>query len=521
MIDKNLRHLSPLSRRRLLSALAASPFAMAYGNQGMVKIVDMLFGSQEAYAAPNPIKYFIEINLRDQWDFMHFMVPPGLATQNNLIRANKGEAGEEALCGLYQDPNSLINAGSNFYLTNESKDVRGHLANIAAVETIELCIGTIHGHEAANALRSPGRSYKNENGKSAMWLADDGNQQDAGGDEFLYSSSPTPAMVHLNLARQMNMNARAVALKFLGRSDKKHTVYHHAAGLSDKGFQRIQSREQLVQAFETSKPVDPLTPAEVQAMNGLLKRFDTNFLKGMKFSEAGGKSHVEHQDGFFARAALGAKELKLTLSDEDKKYWGTDVPAESSSAPRMHLWEQAAIASKLIEVNAASTIAMEFSFDDLHGPRPKKEVTAQGEIIGKVLSRLIERLKETKVEGGTLFDQTMIMLNTTDGGRTPAVDSYGDSGKNSMILIGPMVKGGYYGDVKVAATNGNRHEYSYHKPNYKTGQTEANGARDNSNRIPGSIAYRTILTAMGAPVDMYKKFPDVGEGEHLSCMLKA
>ncbi|RYZ81005.1 MAG: 3-ketoacyl-ACP reductase [Proteobacteria bacterium] len=216
-----------------------------------------------------------------------------------------------------------------------------------------------------------------------------------------------------------------------------------------------------------------------------------------------------------------AKELKLTLSDEDRKYWGTDVPAESSSAPRMHLWEQAAIASKLIEVNAVSTIALEFSFDDLHGPRPKKEVTAQGEIIGKVLNRLIDRLKETKVEGGTLFDQTMIMLNTTDGGRTPAVDSYGDSGKNSMILIGPMVKGGYYGDVKVAATNGNKHDYSYHKPNYKTGQTEANGARDNSNRIPGSVAYRTILTAMGAPVDMYKKFPDVGEGEHLSCMLKA
>ncbi len=516
MNDKNLRHLSPLSRRRLLSALAASPFAIAYGNQGMVKIVDMLFGSQEAYAAPNPIKYFIEINLRDQWDFMHFIVPPGLATHDNLIRAKEGSAGEEVLCGLYQDPKSLINAGSNFYLTNESKDVKDHLVNIAAVETIELCIGSIHGHEAANALRSPGRSYRNENGKTAMWLGDDGNQQDAGGDEFLYSSSPTPAMVHLNLSRQMNMNARAVALKFLGRSDKKHTVYHHAAGLSDKGFQRIQSREQLIQAFETSKPVDPLTSAEIQAMNGLLKRFDTNFLKGMKFSEAGGKSHVEHQDGFFARAALGAQELKLTLSDEEKRYWETGVPKESSSAPRMHLWEQAAIATKLIEKDAVSTIAMEFSFDDLHGPRPKKEVVAQGGIIGMVLDRLIRELTRM----GKL-NETLIMLNTTDGGRTPAVDSYGDSGKNSMILIGPMVKGGYYGDVKVAATNGNKHEYSYHKPNYKTGQTEANGARDNSNRIPGSVAYRTILTAMGAPVDMYKKFPDVGEGEHLSCMLKA
>ena len=82
------------------------------------------------------------------------------------------------------------------------------------------------------------------------------------------------------------------------------------------------------------------------------------------------------------------------------------------------------------------------------------------------------------------------------------------------------IKGGYFGDVKVVGTSGNVHQYAYHKPNYKTGQTEANGARDNGNRIPGSVAYRTILTAMGAPVDMYKKFPDVGEGETLSCMLK-
>ena len=237
MSKKYLDTLSPLSRRRLLSALAASPFAMTYGNDGLTKLADMLFGSSVAYAAPNPIKYFIEINLRDQWDFMHFMVPPGIATHNGLIRGTNGVKGEEPLCGLFQDNRTLISGGNGFYLTDDSKEIQPWLPQIAAVETIELCIGTIHGHEAANALRSPGRAYRKEGSKTAMWLGDDGNQQDAGGDEFLYSSSPTPAMVHLNLARQMNMNARAVALKFLGRSDKKHTVYHHAAGLSDNGFQ--------------------------------------------------------------------------------------------------------------------------------------------------------------------------------------------------------------------------------------------------------------------------------------------
>lgn len=174
------------------------------------------------------------------------------------------------------------------------------------------------------------------------------------------------------------------------------------------------------------------------------------------------------------------------------------------------------MASKLIGADAVSTIAMEFSFDDLHGPRPKKEVVNQGKIIGSVLARLIADLKEKGI-----WDNTLIMLNSTDGGRSPAVDSYGDSGKNSMILAGGMVKGGYYGDIKVVGNDGNAHKYAYYKPNYKTGQTEANGAEDNGQRIPGAVAYRTILTAMGAPVDMYKKFPDVGEGEILSCMLKS
>jgi hypothetical protein len=520
MNDKDLRRLSPLSRRRLLTALAASPFVAAYGRSGLVKAVDMLFGSQEAYAAPNPIKYFIEINLRDQWDFMHFMVPPGLATHNGLIRAAKGEKGEEALCGLYQDPKTLIDAGNGIYLTNDSKDVKPHVANIAAVETIELCIGTIHGHEAANALRSPGRGYRADEGKTAMWLGDDATQQDAGGDEFLYSSSPTPAMVHLNLARQMNANARAVALKFLGRADKKHTVYHHAAGLSDKGFQRIQSREQLVQAFESARPVDPLSPTELQAMQSVLKRLDGNFLKRMRFTDPGAKSHGEHLEGFFNRAAQNAKDLVLTLTDDEKLAWGDGVPKESSGAPRMHLWEQAAIATKLLEKDAVSTVAMEFSFDDLHGTRPKNEVTHQGAIIGMVLSRLIAKLKSTETEIGNLFDNTLIMLNSTDGGRSPAVDSYGDSGKNSMILIGPGIKGGYYGDIRVAKTEGNAHTYSYHMPNFKTGQTETQGQLDNSGRIPGAVAYRTLLSAMGAPVDMLKSFPDVGEGERLSFMLK-
>lgn len=513
--NRYLQNMSPLSRRRLLTALAASPLTMVYGNEGLTKLTDMLFGSQTAYAAPKAVKYFIEINLRDQWDFMHFMVPPGLAKKNDLIRASKGVKGEEVLCGLFQSPNTLKDVGNNIFLTNESiasKDVAPYMA---MVETIEICIGSIHGHEAANALRSPGRTYKEGGGRTAMWLQDDGNQQDFGGDEALYSSSPTPALVHLNLARQTNANARGIALKFLGRSDKKHTVYHHAAGLSDNGFQRIQSEAQLLKAFESSKPVDPLTPAEVKAMTDLLKRFDANFLKRMKYTSAADQGHHEHQDSFLARTAKGSQGVDLKISGEDRKFWGEEtMPLEASSAPRLHLWKQAMYATKLIENEAVSTIAMEFSFDDLHGPRPGELVKNQGAIIGNVVAKMVEALR-----ANGKWDETLIMLNTTDGGRSPMVDSYGDSGKNSMCLIGPGIKGGYYGDIRVVGNDGNRHKYAYHKPDYKTGQTQANGAQDNSGRIPGAVAYRTILTAMGAPVEMYKKFPDVKEGEILSCML--
>lgn len=520
MKNKGLNDLPLLTRRRLLTAIAASPFAAAYGHQGILKAADILLGSGTAYAAAasTPVKYFIEINLRDQWDFMHFIVPPGLATNSNLKRAESGEVGKEEnrLLALYQDPKTLTKGANNIYLTDDSKEILPHVGNIAAVETIELCIGGIHGHEAANGMRSPGRGYKEGPGKKAMWLGDDANQTDAGGDEFFYSSSPTPALVHLNVARQLNATARAVALKFLGRADKKHSVYHFPADLSDNGFLRVQSREQLIQGFAQAKPVDPLSSSEATIVGQLLKQLDASYLKQMKYTGDSIMSHEEHQNSFLARTAKGLQVLDLTLSAEEKEYWSKNVPPESSTAPRMHLWEQCAMASKLIAADAVTTVAMEFSFDDLHGGRPKKEVTAQGKIVGMCLARLIADLKAKN-----LWDDTMIFINTTDGGREPYVDSYGDKGKNSMILAGGRVQGGYYGDIRVAKTDGNVHTYSYHVPEIATGRAVAQGSTDNNGRISNAVAYRTIMQAMGAPASIYQGLPDVGKGDALGFMLKS
>lgn len=503
------------TRRRLLTALAMTPFASAYGRDGMLKMIDMIMGSQAAYAAPGAVKYFIEINLRDQWDFMHFVVPPGLATAKGLIRANEGKKGEEQLCALFQDPASLTKGSGNFYLTDDSKELLPHLGEMAMVDTVELCIGGIHGHEAANGLRSPGRGYNKGDGRLAMWLNDDPNQTDAGGDEFLYSSSPTPAIVHLNVARESNPAARAVALKFLGRSDKKHSVYHFAGKLSENGFLRVQSREQLVQAFVPAKVPDVLTKDEMNILGSMLKKVDQSYLKQLKYTEQASKGHGEAQTSFHSRLTSTPPSLNFQLTDQEKDYWSKDVPPEMSGAPRMHLWEQCAIASKLIEANAVSTIAMEFSTDDLHGPRPRSAVRAMGGILGKCVARLVADLKAKN-----LWKDTLIMINSTDGGRSPLVDSYGDSGKNTMILLGPGIKGGYYGDIRVASTNGNVHSYSYHIPDFGSGATNNNGATDNKGRIPNAVAYRTILQAMGAPTSIYSGLPDVGTGQSLGFILK-
>ena len=80
------------------------------------------------------------------------------------------------------------------------------------------------------------------------------------------------------------------------------------------------------------------------------------------------------------------------------------------------------------------------------------------------LARLIESLKKAN-----LFDRTLIAVYTLDGSRSPAAGSAGNEGKNSVMLAGGMIKGGYFGDVVVTGPDGDGHKYGYQSPNLVTG----------------------------------------------------
>ena len=82
---------------------------------------------------------FIEINLRDQWDFGHCFVPPGIATETQpIIRGEKGRK-----LPLFFRNEQIVDHGNGFFLTPSSTSLVPHLDNIAVVETCELSVGRI------------------------------------------------------------------------------------------------------------------------------------------------------------------------------------------------------------------------------------------------------------------------------------------------------------------------------------------------------------------------------------------
>src|SRR5690606_15707719 len=125
------------------------------------------YAQGQAEAQPT---YFIEIDLRDQWDNGHVMVAPGLATNVNLRRGPEGNRAALYYGGA-ELRHSTVN-GRDVYLTDDSAELEPHLANVAMIDCCEVAVGEIHGHESANPLRSPGRSYSAAGGKLPMFNLD-------------------------------------------------------------------------------------------------------------------------------------------------------------------------------------------------------------------------------------------------------------------------------------------------------------------------------------------------------------
>ena len=470
-----------------------------------------------AQASGGTPTYFIEINLRDQWDFGHVMVAPGLATLSELKRGATGD-----LCAMFYDIEKLKRIqGANhqdLFLTPDSLSLEPHLENIALLELCELSLGNVHGHEAANAIRSPGRSYNKGPGRTPMWLLDPRAKTD--GNDNHYSSSPTPAVLH-NHYNLTNFPSRRVrqGVAFKGISRAIHTVYHHSADLMNCQLERYQSQDDIVRAFKSAVPLDWLTlmlSKDPEMILNLIEEADMANLIEQGYTQA---DLVEYARGKAAtlvdlRESSSLPVLDISLTAEEIAYWGEGVPAQRGETIKAQIWEQCAYAFKLIQADMVRTIALEFDFVDVHGSRSQDQMEVQGKQTSLPLTRLIESLKRAG-----LFERTLIAMYTTDGGRSPAADSYGSSGKNGAILAGGMIRGGYYGNITVDSTNERGHSYAYHRPD-ENGVAIEKGVTDNSGRVAGADLWVTVARALGMNESLYRNFPDTKEAKVLNYLLR-
>ncbi len=508
-----LEKLSPAARRRFIKlgaiALAAPgiPLALRYGFN------DFLGGTAHAQSmeAALPTR-FIEINYRDQVDLGEVFVAPGLATKSNLVR---GESGRR--CAMFVQQADLRQFANNVYLTPDSMVLQPHLDNIAMVDTNEMTPGAIHYHQAANRTRMPDAGYDRSGGRLAVFNNDKISNFPQGCEEF-YATMPSPASLHNFVQKTMTADGarlrNGVALKGISRSI--HTVYHFGAGLAGAELDRMQSKQQLISAFagaQAGAASTLPTADEAELFARVLGRIDPRFLQSRRYGTAASDSHVRNVAD--ARALLHAPQaapLNLALTDAEIQYWRTGVPEAGRytvdgqdgrpdpNAVPFQIWEQYAFAHKLIASGVSRSVALECEFIDIHDRRPRNQMTIHTQQLALPLARLIDSLKRDN-----LWDRTLIAVYTLDGSRSPAAGSSGDEGKNSVMLAGGMIRGGYYGDVLTTRDMTDGHEYGYRAPDPVTG---APGPlrNDNSGRLAGGHMWSTVMRALGVPASVTSRF---------------
>jgi hypothetical protein len=222
-----------------------------------------------------------------------------------------------------------------------------------------------------------------------------------------------------------------------------------------------------------------------------------------------------------------AREISLPLTADETTFWRTGVPEPTAdgfvpgqdgrpTSLKFQIWEQFALAAKLVISGMTRSVALECEFIDIHDQRPRKQMQVHSKQLALPLARLIEQLKAAGI-----YNQTLISIHTLDGSRSPAASSAGDEGKNSVILAGGMIKGGYYGDIRIGGPQADGHKYNYHMPDLTTGAPIATGVSDKSNRVPGKNVWRTIMKALRVPDAMVaEQFPAVADAQPLPFMLR-
>lgn len=500
--------VAPWRRRRFMQTIGAMLAAPTIPAGIRFAMNEELFGTAHAWDASSLVpKYFIEINLRDQWDFGHVFVPPGIATYTNLMRGPDGDK-----CALYYMPDQITAHPGNFYLTPDSQALAPHLDSIAVVEQNEICIGAIHGHEAVNAMRSPGRTKTQSGDKMAMWQQEPGFEEQ--GNDYFYSTTPTPSTLHNFVQKQLDPSLRnGITMKYISRF---HTVCHFAGKYPEGELTRIQSVQQLFDTFpDTVEDLNVLaTPEEAQLLAQTMKRVDSHFFARHGYSPDARSKHENNlgeAEGLWHTGEV--KVVSMPLTEEEIAYWSADVPDQVGANIKANIWEQVAWAFKLISNDITRSVSLEFDYLDVHDTRPDNVMYTMGKQAALPLARLIESLKNAGI-----WEQTVIAVYSLDGGRAPNGASYGNSGKNTFILAGGNIQGGYYGDVTVQADTGSGHQYGYRTPTDDGGLQAA--VTDNSNRLSGSRSWRTLMKALEIPDDLCDEFPDVAGVSPLNFMLE-
>ncbi|HEY6080331.1 MAG TPA: hypothetical protein VIW29_16065 [Polyangiaceae bacterium] len=536
-ITQELANLSPLQRRRFMKLLGCALGGAAVPSALRFAFDDMAGGSGYAHAqTAERGTIFLEFNFRDQVDLMHVFVPPSLVNYPSLKR---GVNGDET--SLFYTPTDFTQASPTQFLTPDSLELMPHVGDIAMIDTGECGIGGVHGHEGGNGMRSPGRVMDGgSSGKQPMWLADGAH---AAGSEELYTTTPTPATLHNYQQKQLDASLRN-GFAFKGISRFKHSVYHFGAGLPNAELDRINSREALYSTFPAVATDASLLPnaQEAELLVGLLKNADQRLFQ-RRYAEAHGVSHLAELNA--SRQLLhvdNPKIVKVELTPDEETLWHTGIPNQQctigdaqavdcstdenaggtdGSFVKAQVWEQFAFATKILISGATRSAAIEFDFMDLHGDgvRTDSVLRTQAQQAARPLARAISAFKAAGV-----WDRTLIAVYALDGSREPRANSYGDRGKGTVMLAGGMIKGGYYGDIKVTEDKSSGHTFGFQVPDATTGLPAGDPVTnwgDKGKRVPSSSVWLTVMKALGIPDELARQFPDVQDGKLLPYLLKA
>ncbi|MGE4130763.1 MAG: hypothetical protein AB7F86_03950 [Bdellovibrionales bacterium] len=504
----DLERMHPVERRQFLKFVSAFIALPIVSPRTREAIAEVILGSP-AHAQAAPMN-FLEVCFRDQWDFQCLFVPPGVAQSYANAQNRLPPAG------------APIQERLNFYVTPNAAELRPHLDDIAVMEVGEVCVGNVHAHEAANPLRSPGRSYDRTAGKIDMSTVDKRPGGRSDGNEVYYSSTPTPAILHNYYSKSQTPNlTNGVILRSTLRGDI-HTYYHFEGNLTNAQADRFFDKATFLNRFANTN-IPPATSSSQKhgaLIAQFVKRLDDSYLQRVLAQAERTKqaARADAMGGLLAGSTPAP--ISLALSPTEEQMWkngvteqvicgGDDANQCVVQGNKWHPSELFAYAGKLFQSGQVRTVAIDFDLSDVHTNRTKFMMDTQAQQSGKTLARLINFLK-----ANNLWANTVIAMYTLDGSRSMETNSTGQDSKNAVVLAGGKIRGGYYGDIRF--TNNN---FVYHRPD-DNGNPVAGGTTGGGMRVPAADVYKTVMTAAGIPMSVLDGFADVKPGKILNYMLR-